>query len=297
MSGADDTHTDPDRADATAAPPDGAEMTDEEFVAAAAAHDARVMAAAMPGVVVVHTNVDDFVREVQARQQEKARRDADPRTADQMRAEVGELLQRFYDARWYGSPDDVQRTREELGHALRETQHRISAPAEFIDPGAYVRAVGRDPKTGRPASVSGIVDEATYTSRRAPGRVTGDEYGVHFVVTPPQRDGHRSTSYQVFVDESVRLIQLPAPVDRGMPAWMEHRPTHTASLPNIADVGGPSSSAPAGSAAESAVADPTHSPSIGSARPFPPPDRIDSMMPGPAAPPAPPTAPVRDRHR
>jgi hypothetical protein len=246
--------------------------------------------------VVVHTNLEDFVRTVQARQLEKARRDADPRTADQMRADVGALLQRFYDARWYGNPDDVQRTSEELGHALRETQHRISVPAEFIAHGAYVRAVGRDPRTGRPASVSGIVDEATYTSRREPSRVSGEQYGVHFVVTPPQRDGHRSTSYEVFVDESVRLIQLPAPVDRGRPAWMEHRPTNTASIPNVARVASPSS-ALAGSASESADADASHLPSIGNARPFPPPDRIDSTMPAPAAPPAPPTASVRDRHR
>jgi hypothetical protein len=292
MTGADDTHTDPDRADAVAAPADGAEMTDEEFAAAAAARDARAMAAAMPGVVVIQVDLDDFVREMQARQQEMARREADPRTADQMRAEVGVLLQRFYDARWYGNRDDMQRTGQELGRALRETQYQISVPAEFIAHGAYVRAVGRDPGTGRPASVSGIVDEATYTSRREPGRGTGAEYGVHFVVTPPQRDGHRSASYEVFVHESVPLIQLPAPVDRGRPSWMEHRGT-TASLGNAAGVASPSP-ALAGAASESAEA--VDKARIRGARPFPPPGRIDPAL-SPPTPAAAPAAPDRDRHR
>ena len=84
MNGVDDNHTDPDHAGAMAAPPERTEVTDEQFAAAAAAHDARALATAMPGVVVVHTNLEDFVRTVQARQLEKARRDADPRTADQM---------------------------------------------------------------------------------------------------------------------------------------------------------------------------------------------------------------------
>jgi hypothetical protein len=41
MNGADDTHVDPDHAGAMAAPPNDADLTDEQFAAAAAAHDAR----------------------------------------------------------------------------------------------------------------------------------------------------------------------------------------------------------------------------------------------------------------
>ena len=44
----------------------------------------------------------------------------------------------------------------------------VKTAAEFIAHGAYVRAVGHDPRTGVPTSVSGIVDQATVRVERLP---------------------------------------------------------------------------------------------------------------------------------
>jgi N12 class adenine-specific DNA methylase len=144
-----------------------------------------------------------------------------PLADDAVRERLGELVQRFYEARWYGTAVQARRAATDFQTVLRDHAPHLTVPGDQVEVGDFVRAVGINFHTGEPASASGIVVDNQHTSRRV-----GDdadeptEWGQWMKVQPPQRAGTDAPMYEVYVRDE-RVLRLPAPIDRGRPDWIE----------------------------------------------------------------------------
>jgi hypothetical protein len=145
-----------------------------------------------------------------------------------VREHLGELVQRFYEARWYGTAVQARKAATDFRTVLREHAPRLSVPAGQVDVGDFVRAVGINFHTGEPASFSGIVVDKQPTSRPMgddPDR--SSDWGHQMKVQPPHQASGDAPIFEVYVrDEPV--LCLPPPVDRGRPTWIDAgtAPTH-----------------------------------------------------------------------
>lgn len=211
----------------------GHDQSDEQFIAAAIEQDLRATAAAFGGQVSATSDLEEFIRRTKAAEQERKRRAADPRTVDQIRDELGQMLQRFYEAQWYGTPEQIKQVADEIGPVFAREMDRVAVWPPAVRAGDFIRAAGYNPYDGEPDAVTGIVEEATYTDHPSYNWPYERRSGVNFAISQPPRAGveEEGICKDVFVLEEDRVVVLPAPVDRGRPAWLDQpTPTETAKL-------------------------------------------------------------------
>jgi N12 class adenine-specific DNA methylase len=188
---------------------------DNQDQAGVAAHDAPSMATAPRRAATV---LEDrrSAGDVDAETPRSA-----PPADNTVRERLGELVQRFYEARWYGTAVQARQAATDFQTVLREHAPHLTVPAEQVEVGDFVRAVGINFHTGEPTSASGIVVDNQHTSRRV-----GDdadeprEWGHWMKVQPPQRSGTDAPMYEVYVRDDP-VLRLPSPVDRGRPTWID----------------------------------------------------------------------------
>jgi hypothetical protein len=200
-------------------------MDEQEFLAAAAQHDARVMAAAVGGRVT--SDPQQFLDALSEDAARRELRDTDTRSVDQIADEVGQLYQRFLDAWWYCTPDQTRQAAEAFARAMEHpAADRLYVHAAAIQVGDYVRAVGYDPDGERDAA-TGVVEDVAYTERVVDPYGFGEpdsHYGFAFTLLPVVRADRRFAAHPVdiWVREtgSPDVLRLPTPVDRGRQAWL-----------------------------------------------------------------------------
>ena len=240
----------------------------DDFLAAAAAHDAREMAAATGGRAT--TDAQEFLAWLHEHEARRSLRDADPRSAAQLADEIGELYQRFLDAWWYGTAEQTRRAAEAFARAMEHpSAERLYVHAAAVQVGDYVRAEGYDPFGERDAA-TGVVDAVEYTERVIDQYGFGEpasQYGFEFTLMPVVRADRRAAAEpaDVWVVEtgSRDVLRLRTPVDRGAQAWL-HAPTPVVagadparlSHSNFADEPGPAPDGSASPARAEAEAEP-----------------------------------------
>ena len=215
---------------------DSDELGDAQWAAAPARHDASATPAPLGGTVVVVDRPPPQPGGPTATHMGAVHVDSGPDgvgpgPSHEPRAQVGEAIQRFYDARWYGTTAQQRHTAEELRAVLAGVADQCMAGVEAIEVGDYTRAQGIDPVDGRPAAVSGVL----VTSRPSfdPSPAPGDEptpSGYLLTVQPPQPGGG-GVAFDVFVAAGTSLLRLPAPKDHGRPAWPGRPDADAASAP------------------------------------------------------------------
>ena len=202
---------------------DDNDLSDAEWAARAAAHDAAAMAAQFPGQVTVHTDLDSFFTAVQAAQSAPRKTATGP--SEQTREDLADKVQRFYEASWYGTREQEHAAGRPLGEALGQVADQFMVRVEVVAVGDFIRAEGRNPHDGTPDAVTGIVTETRYTERDATAEWShGFQFGYHLDLMIPPHGGRDGATHELFVDESTFVLRMPGPDDHGRPAWLDPTP-------------------------------------------------------------------------
>ncbi|MEJ3743147.1 hypothetical protein WEI85_07660 [Actinomycetes bacterium KLBMP 9797] len=199
-------------------------MDEQDFLGAAATHDAHATAAAIGGRATSDQHeFRDWLDEAAAR---RAMREADTRTAEQIADEIGHLHQRSCDAAWYGTLDQSARAGLELLQALQHPSvGRLYVHAAEVRVGDHVRVRGFD-ADGEPEGATGVVNQIHYTEQVVDLYGFGDydtHYGFAFTVMPVVRADWAAEAEEIWVREtgSPEVLRLPKPVDRGRQQWLD----------------------------------------------------------------------------
>jgi hypothetical protein len=225
-------------------------MDEQEFLRAAATHDAHATTAALGGRAT--SDPQEFLDWLDQAAARRALREADRRSIEQIADEVGQLYQRFIDAWWYGSAEQTRHAAQAFARAMEHpSADRLYVHAAAVQVGDYVRAVGFDPFGARDAA-TGVVEDVTYTERVVDPYGFGEpdsHYGFAFTVTPVVRADRIAESEEIWVREtgSPEVLRLPRPVDRGRQPWLdepneptpERGPASVAGLSFGTDAGAP----------------------------------------------------------
>jgi hypothetical protein len=201
-------------------------MDEQELLAAAARHDAQALASAVGGHVT--SDVQRFLDEIKDAEAREALREADRRSVEQVAEEMGQLYQRFLDARWYGTLEQTRRAAQAFARAMEHpSASRLYVHAAAINIGDYVRAVGFDPH-GAPDAATGVVEDVDYTERVVDPYGFGEpdrHLGFAFTLMPVVRADRRFAvdPADIWVREtgSPEVLRLPVPADRGRQPWLD----------------------------------------------------------------------------
>ena len=235
------------------------EMDEQEFLAAAADHDAQAIAASVGAQVT--SDLRQFLNAIHNAAARQAIREADPRSARQIADEMGRLHQRFLDAWWHGTPEQTRQAARAFARAMEHpSTDQLYVHAASVQVGDYVRAVGYDPYGGRDAA-TGVIEDIDYTERVLDPYGYGQpdiRYGFAFTLVPVVRADRPTYPVDIWVWESGSpdVLRLPTPADHGQPAGLadpaiapaahrtERPATHPAALARSLDPPGAASTVP-----------------------------------------------------